>query len=37
MLEAIIWIVIGAFIGWHVPEPVWAKTAKEKLKNIFKG
>jgi len=36
MVEAIIWIIIGAFIGWHFPEPQWIKTAKTKLISKFK-
>lgn len=31
MLEAIIWLVVGAFIGWHFPEPQWAKDIKSKI------
>jgi hypothetical protein len=31
MIEALVWILIGAFIGWHFPEPVWAKVIKEKV------
>lgn len=36
MIEAIIWLVVGAFIGWHFPEPQWAKNAKLKITSIFK-
>lgn len=36
MLEAIFWLVIGAFVGWHFPEPHWAKAAKLKLMGMFK-
>jgi hypothetical protein len=35
MLEAIIWILVGAFIGWHLPEPTWAKVVKAKILGIF--
>ena len=31
MLETIFWVLLGAFIGWHFPEPAWAKTVKEKV------
>jgi len=30
MLETIFWIVVGAFIGWNFPQPVWAKGFQEK-------
>lgn len=36
MFETIIWLVVGAFIGWHFPEPEWAKTAKAKVLALFK-
>jgi hypothetical protein len=35
MLEAIFWTLIGAFIGWHFPEPAWAKTIKVKVMSLF--
>lgn len=36
MLEALFWLLVGAFIGWHFPEPFWAKALKEKLLGLFK-
>jgi hypothetical protein len=36
MLEALFWILIGAFIGWHVPQPLWAKALQEKALALFK-
>lgn len=35
MLDIILWILLGAFIGWHIPEPTWAKVVKEKLLSLF--
>jgi DNA polymerase-3 subunit gamma/tau len=32
MLEAIIYILIGAFIGWNLPQPSWAKSIQESGK-----
>jgi len=37
MLETIFWIVVGAFIGWHVPQPAWAQTIKDKVVGLIKG
>jgi len=37
MLEAIIYILIGAFIGWNLPQPSWAKSIQERALNFFKG
>lgn len=36
MLEALFWILVGAFIGWHVPQPIWAVTLKDKIMGVFK-
>lgn len=35
MFETLIWILVGAFIGWHFPEPFWARTIKDKIMNLF--
>jgi hypothetical protein len=31
MLDIIFWVLVGAFVGWHFPEPWWAKALKEKV------
>jgi hypothetical protein len=36
MLETLFWIAVGAFIGWHFPEPVWAKMIKDKILGMIK-
>jgi hypothetical protein len=35
MLETLFWILVGAFIGWHVEQPTWAKTLKQKVLGLF--
>lgn len=35
MIEAIFWLAVGAIIGWHFPEPQWAKNLKVKAKGLF--
>jgi hypothetical protein len=35
MLDTLIWILIGAFVGWHFPEPTWAKLIKAKIMGMF--
>jgi hypothetical protein len=30
MLETIFWILVGAFVGWNLPQPLWAKNFQEK-------
>lgn len=29
MIDIIIWILIGAFIGWNLPQPGWAVLIQE--------
>lgn len=36
MLDTLLLILVGAFIGWHFPEPFWAKIIKSKLVSMFK-
>lgn len=36
MFETLILILIGAFIGWHFPQPMWAKLLEEKIKSLIK-
>jgi hypothetical protein len=36
MLDIILWILVGAFVGWHIPEPTWAKVVKEKVLSLVK-
>jgi len=35
MLETIFWILVGAFVGWHFPQPLWAKTIEDKVRSLF--
>lgn len=31
MLDSVLLLLLGAFIGWHFPEPSWAKFVKAKV------
>jgi hypothetical protein len=35
MLTAVIWLVIGLFVGWNLPQPDWAHNIQEKVKDFF--
>lgn len=35
MIEALFWILVGALIGWNVPQPFWAKYAQEQWLKPF--
>ena len=36
MLSSIIFLAIGAFIGWNFPQPDYAKTIQAKVLAFFK-
>lgn len=36
MLDNLVWLLVGALVGWHVPEPSWAKVVKEKVVSWLK-
>lgn len=29
MLEILLWLAVGAFVGWNFPQPPWAKAAQK--------
>lgn len=31
MLGTAFWILVGAFIGWNLPQPFWAKALQAKI------
>jgi hypothetical protein len=35
MIDTLIWIAVGAFIGWNFPQPFWAKIVQEKIQSIL--
>ena len=35
MTEPLLLIMIGAFIGWNFPQPVWAKWVQAKTVSVF--
>lgn len=34
-METILWILVGCFIGWNVPEPLWAFNIKNNIKKYL--
>jgi hypothetical protein len=36
MIDTLLWIAIGTFIGWNFPQPFWAKAIQSKLVDMFK-
>lgn len=36
MLDTLLWIAVGAFIGWNFPQPFWARAIQEKLTSMIK-
>ncbi len=37
MIEVAIYVAIGLFVGWNLPQPQWAKNVQEKVKSFFKS
>jgi hypothetical protein len=35
MLETLFWLALGAFIGWNLPQPEFAKNLQQKVLDIF--
>ena len=35
MLDILLWVAVGAFVGWNFPQPSWAKTMQEKIQSLF--
>lgn len=35
MLDTILWIAVGAFIGWNFPQPSWAKAIQAKIQGLI--
>jgi hypothetical protein len=34
MLDTLLWIAVGAFVGWNFPQPFWAKMIQDKIKSL---
>lgn len=37
MVETLFWIVVGAVIGWVVPQPAWAAPLVERVSKFWPG
>jgi hypothetical protein len=37
MFETLLWLAVGAFIGWNFPQPDFAKSIQAKLTGLIKG
>ena len=35
MVDILLWLIVGAFIGWNFPQHEFAKTMQEKLQAMF--
>lgn len=31
MLDSLVWILIGAFVGWNLPQPAWARWMQQYI------
>jgi hypothetical protein len=37
MIKALVYIIIGAFFGWNLPQPEWAKQVQTRITDYIKG
>jgi hypothetical protein len=35
MVAFLIGLTVGAFVGWNLPQPEWARRAQESVKDWF--
>ena len=35
MFDILLWIAVGAFIGWNFPQPFWTKMMQEKIQSML--
>jgi hypothetical protein len=35
MTNTVLLVLIGAFIGWNLPQPIWAKWIQSKVTSIL--
>lgn len=35
MSNILLWVAVGAFLGWNFPQPFWAAWIQEKVKSVF--
>ena len=35
MLEIAFWLLVGAFVGWNLPQPEWAQRLQERVQEFF--
>ena len=35
MLDILLWVAVGAFVGWNFPQPFWAKAIQEKIQTTI--
>ena len=36
MLDIILWIAVGAFVGWNFPQPSWARAIQARITTLIK-
>lgn len=36
MTDILVWVAVGAFVGWNFPQPFWAVFVQEKVRGFFK-
>lgn len=37
MLDTLLWVAVGAFVGWNLPQPFWAKMCQNWIVTKWKA
>jgi hypothetical protein len=37
MFFALFWVLVGLFIGWNLPQPLWARELQDKVAGVVKA
>lgn len=36
MLDTLLWVAVGAFVGWNLPQPALARYVQNKVVGLFR-
>lgn len=34
-MDTLFWLAVGAFVGWNLPQPFWARMLQSKLLDLL--
>ena len=36
MFDILLWVAVGVFVGWNLPQPAWAVWVQDRVVGFFK-